>query len=43
MYVSSASSKYVFLDSLCDLTVRVPGYRYRGPVLDSRHYQFFYK
>jgi hypothetical protein len=24
---------------ICSLVVRVPGYRYRGPVFDSRHYQ----
>jgi hypothetical protein len=26
-------------DRLCGLLVRVPGYRSRGPVLDSRRYQ----
>jgi hypothetical protein len=28
-------------DRLCGLAVRVSGYRYRGPVFDSRHYQIF--
>jgi hypothetical protein len=26
---------------LCDLVVRVPGYRYRGLGFDSRRYQIF--
>jgi hypothetical protein len=27
------------VDRLCDLVVRVPGYRSRGPRFDSRRYQ----
>ena len=29
------------MDRLCGLVVRVSGYRYRGPGLDSRHCQIF--
>ena len=28
-------------DRLCDLVVRVSGYRYRGPGFDPRRYQIF--
>jgi hypothetical protein len=28
-------------DRLCGLVVRVSGYKYRGPVFDSRRYQIF--
>ena len=34
-------SRALFMDRLCGLVVRVSGYRYRGPVFDSRHYQIF--
>jgi hypothetical protein len=30
-------------DNLCDLMVRVPGYRSRDPGFDSRRYQIFWK
>jgi hypothetical protein len=30
-------------DHLCGLVVRVPGYRSRGPVFDSWHYQIFWE
>jgi hypothetical protein len=30
-------------DRLCDLVVRVPGYRSRGPGFDSWHYQIFWE
>jgi hypothetical protein len=29
-------------DHLCDLVVRIPGYRSRGPWFDSRRYQIFW-
>jgi hypothetical protein len=32
---------FIYLDRLCDLVVRVPGYRSRGPGFDSRRYQIF--
>jgi hypothetical protein len=31
------------MNHLCDLVVRVPGYRSRGPGLDSRHYKIFWE
>jgi hypothetical protein len=31
----------LFIDRLCGLVVRVPGYRSRGPGVDSRSYQIF--
>jgi hypothetical protein len=30
-------------DRLCGLVARVPGYRTRGPVFDSRRYQIFWE
>jgi hypothetical protein len=30
-------------DRLCGLVIRVPGYRSRGPVFDSRRYQIFWE
>jgi hypothetical protein len=30
-------------DRFCDLVVRVPGYRFRGPEFDSRHFQIFWE
>jgi hypothetical protein len=30
-------------DRLCGLVVRVPGYRSRGPEIDSRRYQIFWE
>jgi hypothetical protein len=32
-----------FADRLCGLVVRVSGYRYRGPVFDSRRFQIFWE
>jgi len=32
---------YICSDHLCDLVVRVSGYRYRGPGFDPRRYQIF--
>jgi hypothetical protein len=32
-----------FFDRLCGLVVRVPGYRFRGPVFDFRRYQIFWE
>jgi hypothetical protein len=32
-------STYIAIDCLCDLVVRVPGYRSRGPGFDSRRYR----
>jgi hypothetical protein len=32
---------YTYIDRLCGLVVRVPGYRSRGPGFDSRRYQIF--
>jgi hypothetical protein len=29
------------MDRLCGLVVRVSGYRYRGPMFDSRRFQIF--
>jgi hypothetical protein len=34
---------FVGLDRLCDLVVRVRGYRSRGPGFDSRRYQIFWE
>jgi hypothetical protein len=42
--VAFAILKYVYLkylDSLCGLVVRVPGYRAEDPAFDSQRYQFF--
>jgi hypothetical protein len=33
----------MFMDRLCGLVVRVPGYRSRGPAFDSRRYQIFWE
>jgi hypothetical protein len=41
VYVFRYVCTYVYKDRLCGLVVRVSGYRYRGPGLDSRHYQIF--
>jgi hypothetical protein len=32
----------VYLDRLCGLVVRVPGYRFRRPGFDSRRYKIFW-
>jgi hypothetical protein len=34
---------YVYMDRLCGLVVRVPGYRSRGPRFDSRRHQIFWE
>ena len=34
--------EYELRDRLCDLVVRVSGYRYRGLGFDSRRYQIFW-
>jgi hypothetical protein len=31
------------IDRLCDLVVRIPAYRFRGPRFDFRHYQIFWE
>ena len=38
---NTLSSAYANTDCLCDLVVRVSGYRYRGLGFDSRRYQIF--
>jgi hypothetical protein len=35
--------RILFVDRLCVLVVRVPGYRSRGPGFDSRNYQIFWE
>jgi hypothetical protein len=34
---------FCVVDRLCGLVARVPGYRSRGPVFDSRRYQIFWE
>jgi hypothetical protein len=41
--LSLSHSLLKFVDRLCGLEVRVPGYRSRGPGFDSRRYQFFWE
>jgi hypothetical protein len=37
------TSMYIVVDRLCDLMVRVSGYRSRGPEFDSRRFQIFWE
>jgi hypothetical protein len=41
IYFKDIHSQIKKNDRLCGLTIRVPGYRSRGPEFDSRRYQIF--
>jgi hypothetical protein len=43
MYLDLSFLIFLFYSSdyLCDLVVRVPGYKFKGPGLDARRYQIF--
>jgi hypothetical protein len=34
---------HIYIDHLCGLVVRVPGYKSTGPGFDSQHYQIFWE
>jgi hypothetical protein len=42
-WTSNINMEAMVIYLLCDLVVKVSGYRSRGPELDSRPYQFFWE
>jgi hypothetical protein len=42
-WIGKFGTQWSLSDHLCDIVVRFPGYRSRGPGLDPRRYQIFWE